>query len=138
MRAASAISASAATSVIAIAATTSQAAALPAIIRTGITSGADGGTNDSTRARLEFGSSSAPKLRKNDAAMITVSGAVTAWISSWRGRSAPATAKAHEYSPKPSTNHASTTPTAETTSPVTSSCPVAGAVAGAEGAGGRD
>src|ERR671932_2171602 len=107
------MSADAAASVIAIAARTSHAAALPASIRTGITIGAEGGTNDRILARLESGSSSAPKLRKNDATIRTVSGAVTAWTSSWRGTSAPATANAQAYSPKPSTNQASTTPTAE-------------------------
>src|ERR687890_1742830 len=103
----------------------SHAAASPAIERTGITIGADGGTNDSARASEEPGSSSAPKLRKNDARMRIVSGAVTDWISSWRGTSAPATANAQLYRAKPSTNQASTTPTATTTSVVTSTWPEA-------------
>src|SRR3954465_9011388 len=119
MRAAIAISTTAAASVTAIAARTSHTAALPAIIRTGITIGADGGMNDSTRARFESGSPSAPKLRKNDATIITGSGAATDCISPRRGTGAPATANAHEYRPKASTNQASTAPTADTTSPVT-------------------
>ena len=42
-----------------------------------MTIGAEGGMSDSTRASVEEGSSSAPKLRKNDARMRIVSGAVT-------------------------------------------------------------
>src|SRR5215212_1662022 len=119
MRPASVIRPVAASSVSAAEAAISQAGTSPAIIRTGITIGAEGGTNDSTRASDELGSSSAPKLRKNDARIRIVSGAVTDWISSWRGTSAPATANAQLYRPKPSTNQARTTPTAATTSDVT-------------------
>src|SRR3954471_22546438 len=119
------MSAAAAPSVSAIDSATSQPAALPAMSRTGMTIGAENGSSDSTRAMDEPGSSSAPKLRKNDARMRIVSGAVTDWISSWRGTSAPANANAQRYRPKPSTNQASTTATAATTSDVTSSWPEA-------------
>lgn len=60
---------------------------------TGSTMGAEGGTKLSTRARVEPGSFSAAKERKNEAKRTMVIGVEVCWISSWRGTRAPATAK---------------------------------------------
>ena len=82
--------------------------------------------SDSTRASVEAGSSSAPKLRKNDARMRIVSGAVTDWISSWRGdeRAGDGERAAVQARSRGRTT-SSTTPTADDDVAVTSSWPVA-------------
>src|SRR3954470_13664032 len=78
--------------------TTSQAGMPPTISRTGTTSGEDTGTNVSTCASVPSGSSTALKLRKNDASSASTTGVALDWTSSWRGTIAPTTPNAQEYS----------------------------------------
>ena len=75
-------------------ATISHVGASPVTIRGGIVIGAVIGMKAVTWASVPSGFSSTAKATKNETRMISVSGVIVDWSSSWRGTSAPAQANA--------------------------------------------
>src|SRR5918999_1932795 len=94
MRAASGMSATLAPIVTVSEATISQAGASPVTIRGGIVTGAVIGMNAVTWASAPSGASSTANATKNATRIVSVSGVIDDWSSSWRGTSAPAQANA--------------------------------------------